>query len=419
MSTIIKLRRDTESNWKKSNYILEEGEVGVVTDNLASGSSSPVEFRIGNGSSGWNDLNSQYLGNPVQSFNINGINATVANQTASFDISSISSLSNYASSASAITGITTGYTPSTGQIDIYLTRANSSTLMTSVSVQKVPSASFADSIVTTRVKTDPSSSTVSASTLDWLGDTGSLGIVNTFKFEPAYSTTQGHTLLTTASSGSYLYLDGVSKTARYAEKDVDGNIISSTYAKLDGDPDFSNISCTGGKANLTEIHCDSLDNLSGNLYIGENSDYDVYVYATKVYSSTASFGDVTASDISASGDVTCNNVYAKGDVVSTYISDRRLKKNIELITPEESTKIISSLRPVEFEWNEKAEELSGGHKTGKSRGFIADEFLKLLPNAGRKVWNEYDAIDYIQVIPYLVAECQRLQKELDELKSKI
>ena len=80
---------------------------------------------------------------------------------------------------------------------------------------------------------------------------------------------------------------------------------------------------------------------------------------------------------------------------------------------------LSVLNPVVFQWNQNAELLSEGGLKGVSRGFIADEFLDLLPNAGRKMWGNYDAICYEQVIPYLVAGWQQQNLRIRILEGEI
>lgn len=48
VNVIIKNRSDTSANWSKSNRVLEEGEFGYDTTNK--------KFKIGDGSTAWNDL---------------------------------------------------------------------------------------------------------------------------------------------------------------------------------------------------------------------------------------------------------------------------------------------------------------------------------------------------------------------------
>lgn len=118
-----------------------------------------------------------------------------------------------------------------------------------------------------------------------------------------------------------------------------------------------------------------------------------------------------------SGVKVTGNLLATGAVTAGAASDRRLKKNIKAINQIKAEELLSALNPVIFEWNDDAARL--GHLFGVSRGFLADEYLKVLPNAGRKIWDKYDAIDYNQVIPYLVAGWQRQNLTIRTLEGDI
>ena len=118
------------------------------------------------------------------------------------------------------------------------------------------------------------------------------------------------------------------------------------------------------------------------------------------------------------------NVIATGAVTAGAASDRRLKDDIKKININDASDILGQLRPVEYDWNDDAARL--GRLFGHSRGFLADEYLKIIPGAGRKIWGEYDAIDYNQTIPYLVGGWQAhnirfriLEGEIKILKDEI
>lgn len=113
------------------------------------------------------------------------------------------------------------------------------------------------------------------------------------------------------------------------------------------------------------------------------------------------------------------NIVATGEVSAGNASDRRLKKDISILSERETAHVLSHLNPVSFTWNAKAEELSGGGKKGIARSFVADEFLSLLPNAGRKMWNDYDAIYTEQAVPYLVKGWQMHDRQLSEHEKRI
>ena len=114
-----------------------------------------------------------------------------------------------------------------------------------------------------------------------------------------------------------------------------------------------------------------------------------------------------------------NNIVATGQVSAGTASDRRLKKDISTLSERETKHVLSALNPVSFTWNAKAEELSGGDKKGIARSFVADEFLSLLPNAGRKMWDDYDAIYTEQVVPYVVKGWQMHERRLSDHERRI
>ena len=114
-----------------------------------------------------------------------------------------------------------------------------------------------------------------------------------------------------------------------------------------------------------------------------------------------------------------NNIVATGEVSAGNASDRRLKKDISTLSEGETEHVLSALNPVSFIWNEKAEELSNGRKRGIAYSFVADEFLSLLPNAGRKMWDEYDAIYTEQVVPYVVKGWQMHERRLSDHERRI
>ena len=114
-----------------------------------------------------------------------------------------------------------------------------------------------------------------------------------------------------------------------------------------------------------------------------------------------------------------NNIVATGEVSAGNASDRRLKKGISTLSERETEHVLSALYPVSFVWNAKAEELSNGHKRGIAYSFVADEFLSLLPNAGRKMWDEYDAIYTEQVVPYLTKGWQMHERRLSDHERRI
>ena len=142
--------------------------------------------------------------------------------------------------------------------------------------------------------------------------------------------------------------------------------------------------------------------------------YGVYgnnsAYLSSLYTASDGLHITTALNVAG-------NITATGNIVAGTASDRRLKDHIKTMGAEQAIAVLQALRPVTFEWNDLAGELGGF--SGDSRGFVADEYNRIIGNATRKIWGSYDAIDYQQAIPYLVAGWQALYAEVQRLKRRL
>lgn len=197
-----------------------------------------------------------------------------------------------------------------------------------------------------------------------------------------------------------------------ATADASGNTITSSYLRKDTDDTMS--------ANLT-IGQPYLSGSKTLTIYGRNNDttpaltiYGVASattrYTTKIYRDAKALQLV--SSLAVDGNIT-----ATGNIVAGTASDRRLKDHIKTMAADTAIGVLKALRPVTFEWNEVAGELGGF--SGDSRGFVADEYNRIIPNATRKIWGTYDAIDYQQAIPYLVAGWQAQQQRIEALTDEI
>lgn len=151
---------------------------------------------------------------------------------------------------------------------------------------------------------------------------------------------------------------------------------------------------------------------AGRIAAGLSTARGVNVGSLLVSNAWADYTKVPANGIYCKG-----NIVASGQVASGTASDRRLKRNIRTINNKDTLHILSSLNPVIFEWNDKALTLGGLQGTASS--FIAGEYLELLPYAGRKVWDMYDAIYIEQTIPYLVGGWQMHERLLSDHNKRI
>jgi hypothetical protein len=107
------------------------------------------------------------------------------------------------------------------------------------------------------------------------------------------------------------------------------------------------------------------------------------------------------------------NIYLDGSVITP--SDIYLKDNIEYLSNDVSNNLMN-IRPTQFVL--KADILQKIHY-----GFIAQEFEEHFPElVTAKVDNDIanlKAINYTELIPLLVHQIQKMQKEIDDLKEQI
>ena len=121
------------------------------------------------------------------------------------------------------------------------------------------------------------------------------------------------------------------------------------------------------------------------------------------------------------GVYTGNNMYCGGSL--TQRSDARLKENVNNISG--ALKIIQQMRPVSFNW--KPETINGSKH---DFGLLAQDVEKIIPEIVQDVkipdFTEEDnlektlgtikSVDYIKIVPFLIAALQELKEEFEEYK---
>jgi hypothetical protein len=137
-------------------------------------------------------------------------------------------------------------------------------------------------------------------------------------------------------------------------------------------------------------------------------------YAIATQPGTNNYNALTC--LNAAGTIV-GSVYSTASATSYLTSsDYRLKNSVAPMTSGLAT--ISALKPVTYKWN--ADDSDG-------EGFIAHELQEVIPHA---VTGEKDAVDgkgnpihqgvdYSKIVVHLVAACQELKAQNDELKARV
>lgn len=121
---------------------------------------------------------------------------------------------------------------------------------------------------------------------------------------------------------------------------------------------------------------------------------------------------VTVGNTSVSANVTVyGSVYATGNIQGYQPSDLRLKDNVKPINNDLINAFLNELPAVEFDWNELAGNLAGQH----SHGILAQDLQKILPYAVGGENDGYLGVNYVALVPVLLAIVQRQQQQIDRL----
>jgi hypothetical protein len=113
---------------------------------------------------------------------------------------------------------------------------------------------------------------------------------------------------------------------------------------------------------------------------------------------TSKLNDSSISNITVSGTVTCNEILAQ--------SDARLKREIKDLDAEQCLSDLLELQP-------KTYKFLGNDKT--RCGLIAQDLETILPELVNTTY-ETKAVNYVELVPFLIGAIQQLKKEIEWLK---
>jgi hypothetical protein len=107
------------------------------------------------------------------------------------------------------------------------------------------------------------------------------------------------------------------------------------------------------------------------------------------------------------------NLTVQGEVTAYAVSDLRLKTNINTFC---AIEIINQIKPVTFHWNNLAKELNNTKNDKINYGIIAQDLEQVLPELVHPIYEDYKAIDYIQLIPILIQSVKELEIKIKNLE---
>lgn len=108
------------------------------------------------------------------------------------------------------------------------------------------------------------------------------------------------------------------------------------------------------------------------------------------------------------------NILSSGEITAYVASDRRLKENIKPIIS--ALDYINKLNPVSYNWNARAKELNPMKSDSLDYGLIAQEVETVLPGVVHGIFDDkYKSIDYIKLIPIMIAAIKELKQKVNKL----
>ncbi len=123
----------------------------------------------------------------------------------------------------------------------------------------------------------------------------------------------------------------------------------------------------------------------------------------------------STGDIKATGNIT-----GQGEVTAYSSSDIRLKENVKPVNS--SLSVIDQLNVVSYNYNSTAIKLKGiTQDKSYDVGLIAQavEDIPELKHIVGTVYQEYKAINYVKLVPFLIGAIQELKQELNTLRKEV
>ena len=113
--------------------------------------------------------------------------------------------------------------------------------------------------------------------------------------------------------------------------------------------------------------------------------------------------DKSLANISVTGTITCNEVVSE--------SDRRLKTRIADVNPELALEVVDQIRPRRYVFKREP--------TRERYGVVAQELQAVAPQFVHTCDDGTLGVNYVELVPLLIASVQRLKGEVERLRSVV
>ncbi|BEG98100.1 tail fiber domain-containing protein [Bacteroides sedimenti] len=152
----------------------------------------------------------------------------------------------------------------------------------------------------------------------------------------------------------------------------------------------------------------------------QNASYENAIYSNGNQISIVKYNNwVTKSKLTLTdtGIILTGNTYCTGELAAYSTSDERLKTNVRSIN--NGLDVICRLAPVAYNWNKKAKELNPHKTDARDFGLIAQQLEQVLPELVHESSDGYKSVDYVKIIPYLIAGMKEQQTQIELLTNKL
>ena len=113
--------------------------------------------------------------------------------------------------------------------------------------------------------------------------------------------------------------------------------------------------------------------------------------------------DKSLANISVTGTITCNEVVSE--------SDRRLKARIEDVDPQLALEVVDKIRPRRYVFKREP--------TRERYGVVAQELQTVAPQFVHTCDDGTLGVNYVELVPLLIASVQRLKKQVERLHCSV